>query len=65
MAKKKATKDPANTLKKKPDTNEKKHTSEAHDQAEKDIEKDPDLNSRPHREDDLDEGELAKLEGED
>ena len=65
MAKKKATKDPVKKLKNKPDTEEKKHTSEAHDQAEKDIEADPDLNTEPHREDDLDEGELARLEGED
>lgn len=65
MAKKKAAKDPVNKLKNKPDTNEKKHTSVAHDQAEKDIEQDPDLNTQPHREDDLDEGELARLEGED
>lgn len=65
MAKKKAAKAPVNTLKKTPDTNEKKHTSEAHNQAEKDIEADPDLNTESHREDDLDEGELARLEGED
>lgn len=65
MAKKKATKAPPNALVNKTDPNEKKLTSEAHDQAEKDIEKDPDLNSKPHREDGLDEGELAKLEGED
>ena len=40
-------------------------TKQAHDVAEKDIEKDPELNSRPERGDDLDEGELARLEGED
>jgi len=65
MAKKQTTKDPITTLKKKTDPSEKKHTSKAHDQAEKDIEADPDLNTEPHREDDLDEGELARLEGED
>ncbi len=65
MAKKKATKDRANILINKADPNEKKYTSQAHDQAEKDIEQDPDLSSEPHREDDLDEGELARLEGED
>ena len=65
MAKKKATKDTVNKLKSKLNTPEKKHTSVAHNQAEKDIEQDPDLNTQPHREDDLDEGELARLEGED
>ena len=65
MAKKKVTKDRANILVNKADPNEKKHTSQAHDQAEKDIGQDPDLSSEPHREDDLDEGELARLEGED
>lgn len=38
--------------------------TEAHEQAEKDIEKDPDLNLEPKPGDDLDEGELARLEGE-
>ena len=38
---------------------------EAHDQADKDIEKDPDLATTPRPEDNLDEGELARLEGED
>ncbi len=65
MAKKKSTTGSAGTLKKNTDINEKKHTSEAHDQADTDIEADPDLNTEPHREDDLDEGELARLEGED
>ena len=37
----------------------------AHEQADKDIEKDPDLATKPNPEDDLDEGELARLEGED
>jgi hypothetical protein len=43
----------------------KKLTTEAHDRAEKDLEKDPELNSKTHREDDLDEGELARLERKD
>lgn len=38
---------------------------EAHELAEKDIENDPDLSMEPTPEDDLDEGELARLEGED
>ena len=38
---------------------------EAHDLAEKDIELDPDLSMEPKPGDDLDEGELARLEGED
>lgn len=44
---------------------EKKHTTAAHEQADKDIEKDPDLTPKPRKGDDLDEGELARLEGED
>jgi hypothetical protein len=36
----------------------------AHTAADKDIEKDPDLNDKPEPGDDLDEGELARLEGE-
>ena len=38
---------------------------EAHKQADKDIEKYPDLKPKPHPEDEMDEGELARLEGED
>ena len=38
--------------------------AEAHEQAEKDIKKDPDLSMEPKPGDDLDEGELARLEGE-
>jgi len=38
--------------------------SEAHTQAEKDIEKDPDLTNKLDPAADLDEGELARLEGE-
>jgi hypothetical protein len=39
--------------------------TEAHKLAEKDIEADPDLNTQPEPGDDLDEGELARFEGED
>lgn len=39
--------------------------TEAHRIAEEDIEADPDLSSKPQPGDDLDEGELARLEGED
>lgn len=35
----------------------------AHEEAEKDIKKDPDLTPKPDPGTDLDEGELAKLEG--
>ncbi|MDQ6761886.1 MAG: hypothetical protein M3015_04565 [Bacteroidota bacterium] len=42
-----------------------KKIKEAHDLAEKDIENDPDLSLKPKPGDDLDEGELARLEGED
>ena len=38
---------------------------EAHHQADKDIKTDPDLATKPRPEDNLDEGELARLEGED
>jgi len=38
---------------------------EAHKQADKDIEQDPDLSPKPNPEDEMDEGELARLEGED
>ncbi|MDQ6845803.1 MAG: hypothetical protein M3Z92_15910 [Bacteroidota bacterium] len=41
------------------------HVKEAYEQAEKDIGKDPELNTEPEPGDDLDEGELARLEGED
>jgi hypothetical protein len=46
---------------KSPDKNE--HVKEAQEQAEKDIEKDPDLKIEESKADDLDEGELARLEG--
>ena len=41
------------------------NTGEALKQAEKDISKDPDLSPEPDPAADLDEGELARLEGED
>ncbi len=44
-------------------SNKDEHVKEAHEQAEKDIEKDPDLKNKKSEKDDLDEGELAKLEG--
>lgn len=44
---------------------EKKQAIDAHREAEKDMEKDTDLTSKPRRGDGLDEGELARLEGED
>ncbi len=44
--------------------NEAQHIPEAQQQAEEDIEKDIDLNTDPEPGDDLDEGELANLEGE-
>lgn len=65
MAKKKIKNDPENKLKKPAVSNEKQPGFTVHDQADKDMEQDPDLNTKPHREDDLDEGELARLEGED
>ena len=40
------------------------NTSEALKQAEKDISNDPDLSPKPDPAKDLDEGELARLEGE-
>lgn len=51
-----------NSKQKKTPDNE--HVAEAHEQAEKDIEMDPDLSLMPEPGDDLDEGELARLEGE-
>jgi hypothetical protein len=39
-------------------------TVEAHKEADKDMEKDPELNDKPEPGDDLDEGELARFEGE-
>ena len=48
----------------KKDEDSKELANYAYEQAEKDIEKDPELNSQPEPGDDLDEGELARLEGE-
>jgi hypothetical protein len=45
--------------------NDAENTSAALQQAEKDISKDPELSSEPDPAADLDEGELARLEGED
>ncbi len=42
-----------------------KNIAAAHKEADKDIDHDPDLSSEPSPGDDLDEGELARLEGED
>ena len=44
---------------------EKDPITEARRIAEEDIEADPDLHTKPEPGDDLDEGELARLEGED
>ena len=63
MAKKK--KELAKNLSQKQIEKEVKKVEEAHHQADRDIEHDPDFTTRPNPEDDLDEGELAKLEGED
>jgi hypothetical protein len=43
---------------------EKNSIDQAHQEAEKDIEKDPELNPGTEPEADLDEGDLARLEGE-
>ena len=63
MAKKKI-KD-GNDHPKKEGKNVKEKAIAAHQQADKDIEQDPDLTTRARPEDNLDEGELARLEGED
>ena len=47
------------------DQNNTEKTKEALEQAEKDISNDPDLSPEPDPAADLDEGELARLEGED
>lgn len=54
---------PENKKIKKPEQPEQKneHIKEAFEQAEKDIEKDPEFQS--HKDEDLDEGELARKEG--
>jgi hypothetical protein len=41
------------------------NVSPAHGQADKDMKQDPDLNQNRRPEEDKDEGELARLEGED
>ena len=64
MAKKKIKESSSKNLQPPQLTPEKEQAIEAHDQAEKDIEKDPDLATKRERGDDLDEGELARLEGE-
>lgn len=51
--------------KEKKDHEQEKKISPAHEQAIKDIDKDPELDNEPAPEDGLDEGELARLEGED
>ena len=43
---------------------EKEKITEAHNQADNDIDQDPDMTSEANPEDELDEGELARLEGE-
>ena len=43
---------------------EKENILAAHKEADKDIEQDPDLSKKPGPADDLDEGELARLDGE-
>ena len=48
-----------------PQTDPGERTEEAHEQAEKDIQEDPDLNDEPDPAADLDEGEIARLEGDD
>lgn len=47
------------------EANKAQHLPEAQHQAEEDIENDPDLSTETETGDDLDEGELARLEGED
>ncbi len=56
---------PGNTDQEKAKYNKDLHIKEAQQTAEKDIEQDVDLKSDPEPGDDLDEGELAELEGED
>ncbi len=55
-------KSPSEKNAKKPDIDP---INDAYKEAERDIEKDPDLNAVPQPGDDLDEGELARLEGHD
>ncbi len=64
MQQKKSLKQNKKTKKAKP-FNKNQPIIEAHKQAEMDIDNDPDLSTHPEPGDDLDEGELARLEGED
>jgi hypothetical protein len=57
--------DDKSPVKKDDQQKENQNISTAHKEADKDIERDPDLSSKPSLTDDLDEGELARLEGED
>lgn len=43
---------------------ERNNILKAHEEAQSDIENDPELSIKPETGDDLDEGELARLEGE-
>lgn len=45
-----------------PESNDKEKALEAHRDAEKDMEKDPEMDMDEERGDDLDEGELARLD---
>ncbi len=47
-----------------PNSNQDEKVTEALEQAETDMEQDPDLSTKPDPAADLDEGELARLEGE-
>jgi hypothetical protein len=58
------TKSSANSKELKSNQDKPKKILEAHTQAEKDIAKDLDLTNKPDPAADLDEGELARLEGE-
>ncbi|MDB5200406.1 MAG: hypothetical protein JWO92_2369 [Chitinophagaceae bacterium] len=53
-----------NSGKKQDTSNNSESVAEALQQAQKDIERDPDLINKPDPAADLDEGELARLEGE-
>ena len=57
--------DKKNPGKKNEQEKENENISAAHKAADEDIEQDPDLSTKPEPGDDLDEGELARLEGED
>ena len=57
--------DKKNPGKKNEQEKENENISAAHKAADEDIEQDPELSTKPEPGDDLDEGELARLEGED